>query len=89
MACYSDSFTFFFYLVTTNNYAAFSSLHTLQITMAHIKSSQSIMSSVVVAWLWLLTVKIALLPCSWLTSDSDCRLVCPVGPHYVTLAWIT
>jgi hypothetical protein len=36
--------------VTTNGYNTFTSLHTLHVTTAHMKSSQSVMYSLVVVW---------------------------------------
>jgi hypothetical protein len=38
------------YLVTTNNYNTFTDLHTVQITTANTKSSQSPVSSPIIAW---------------------------------------
>jgi hypothetical protein len=60
------------WFVNTNNYNSLTNLNTLQITTAHIKSSQYAMSSLVIAWYCLLAVEIPVLLCSWLTSDCDC-----------------
>jgi hypothetical protein len=53
----------FIELVTTNNYKSITDLHTLRITTANTKSSESAISSIVAAWRRGRTLQIKTLDC--------------------------
>jgi hypothetical protein len=64
----------------------YTKLHILQITVAHTKSSNSVMSSLVIAWWRLLTMEIYPLPCSQVTTSYECRLMTLVWSGNLLLA---
>jgi hypothetical protein len=63
-------FTEHLQIVTTSHYSAIANSHTLQFTTARIKSSQSVVSSQVVAWLRIPTMS-SVSVLTFLPSD-DC-----------------
>jgi hypothetical protein len=56
--------------VTTNSYNT-SLIYSLQMTTAHTKTSQSVISSLVVDWYGLQTTEIPLLQCSRITIECN------------------